>query len=259
MLKLLNFFVGFLIAIPLVFADAREQQLQDILLHSGVVNTINSLPHLYAQQVQRESLRNAFDLPSQERLAQQMQVEPQALLVQLKVYLMREIGEEPLQGVLSALQQPIVEKLQRFENMAGSPQQREKLLDYTPESPLTEERLQLLRETNTASYTVAMVGLLQSYAEVNTAVAADNMRERFIAKRDPNGVELWRNALEKHYREALAVQADDYLSFSYRFIPDAQLREYVQVWQDKNLQWFMQIVIAGLHDVLHARQAVLYE
>jgi hypothetical protein len=246
-------------AAQLSWADEREQQLQEILENSGVVNAVESLPGLYAQQIQREGLRNNFDDASKQQLSQQVAVKPEVLLDALKQYLLREAGDEPLQGVQTALKSPIIEKLRRFENMAGTPQQREKLRNFTPSSPLTEERLELLRETNTVSYTVAIIALLQSYAEVNTAVAADNMRERFIAKRDPNGVELWRNALEKHYRNELANQADDYLAFSYRFIRDAQLSEYIVQWQDKNLQWFMQMVIAGLHDVLHARQAVLYE
>lgn len=239
--------------------EDKVQQLQQILQASGVSNALDALPGLYRQQVQRESIRNSFDETSQQRLAQQMALEPAELLQALTQYLVREVGDEPLQGVLVALNNPLMEKLRRFENMAGTPQQRDKLRDYTPANPLTEERVALLRETNTASYTVAIIALLQSYAEVNTAVAADNLRERFIAKRDPDGVELWRNALEKHYRHELATQADDYLAFSYRFIRDAQLGEYIVLWQDKNLQWFMQMVIAGLHDVLHTRQAVLYQ
>lgn len=259
MRRLINGLILWVCVLSAPFSVAIEpaqelQELQEILQQTGVADAVQTLPFLYQQMINKEVARNSLDEKTQRLLATRLTIDSAVLLQELMATLQDKINGQPLHGVLSVLASPVMQKFQRFETMAGSTQQSAKMKTYQPATVTTPQRLTLLRDCNKASFTVAIIALLKSYAEVDAAKALDGLQQRNFAAGDPNGIELWRTVLEAEYKKQLHNEADDYLEFSYRFIRDVQIREYALLWQDKNIQWFMQLVVSSLHEVLKARQ-----
>lgn len=185
-----------------------------------------------------------------------------AIKRQLRSYLLQEYQERPMQSVLSLQNNRVAEKFRSYERIASAPQQQGKLEEYLAtmdQHPVSDSRVELLRAANAASYSIALAALIQAHADVDTAVALDFISGENISRNDSQGVNLWQRKLEKSYRKQFGRLGDGYLIFTYRFLNDEQLAQYIELWQDKNMQWFMETVLEGLREVLQEQHKLLVE
>ncbi|MGI9285774.1 MAG: hypothetical protein ACR2P1_10320 [Pseudomonadales bacterium] len=185
-----------------------------------------------------------------------------AVKKQLRDYLLTQYQERPMQSVLSLQGSKVAEKFRSYERIASSPQQLEKqqqYLDTMDEHPFTETRLGLLRTLKEATHTVDFAALMKAHADVDTAVALDMVSTEFISRNDSQGVLLWQRKLEQSYKEQFDQFGDGYQIFAYRWINNDDVRKYIELWQDKNVQWFLETVLAGLRQVLQAQHKTLVE
>ena len=274
-------FIGFVLALAITLAvgagaqelrhlEEKSRQLKKIteaLRSAGLHDLISELPFAYSLAIQRQSIAYSLTNEQQAELeAALLDVDQKDLERQLSGYVFEQLSEQSsgqsivqsIDPILVPLQQDIVERFRRFERIAGSPQQVDKMHDFIywleNEEPLEEQRRKLLRNCLLASGGHRMAALLQSFADVDTAVAYDVVEGAGVAINDPEGVKLWRRELEQQLAESFAANTDSYLAFSYQFIRDQQLQTYATLWQDRNVQWFIDTSLKGLRVILRERR-----
>ncbi len=87
----------------------------------------------------------------------------------------------------------------------------------------------------------------------------DHVSGEWISRNDAEGVKLWRRNIEKAYADQYTEKADPYLAFVYRFLRDEKLQEYAALWDDRNMQWFMQTSLQSLRKILRAQRKPMLE
>ncbi len=259
-------FLLILLLAPLAGAQpsAAEQKVLDrALVLTGVDIAVGQIDLAY-----RHSLavsKPGYKLDDAQRAALKRVLAPfnaAAIQKKLRSYLSKKYQERPMQSVLGLQNNRIAKKFRSYERIAGASQQRGKLEEYLAtmdQHPVSDSRVELLRATSAASYTVALAALVQAHADVDTAVALDFISAENISRNDSQGISLWQRKLEKSYRKQFGQLGDGYLIFAYRFLNDEQLTQYIELWQDKNMQWFMEAAVAGLREVLREQHKQLVE
>lgn len=242
---------------------AQEKEIDNALTLTGVEAALAQIDLAY-----RHSL--AVSKPDYELDDAQLKELEQALAPfaavaikkQLRDYLLQQYQERPMQSVLSLQQNKVAEKFRSYERIAGSPQQLEKQEQYLAtmdEHPFTETRLGLLRTLKETTHTVAFAALIKAHADVDTAVALDLVSTENISRNDKQGVLLWQRKLEQGYQRQFDQFGDGYQIFAYRWINNDDLRKYIELWQDKNVQWFVETALEGLREALKERHKQLVE
>lgn len=266
MLQRVFVFLFILMASPVVGAQAsaaQQKAINSALTLTGVDAAVEQLELAY-----RNSLavsKTDYQLNDVQLKALQQALAPlnaAAIKKQLTDRLLPQYQERPMQSVLSLQKNKIAEKFRSYERIASSPQQQEKMEQYLAtmdEHPFTETRLGLLRTLKEATHTVAFAALIKAQADVDTAVALDIVSTEQISRNDSQGVLLWQRKLEQSYLELFDQLGDGYQIFAYRWINNDDVRKYIALWQDKNVQWFMETVLAGLREVLQEQHKRLVD
>lgn len=236
-------------------AQLNDKALTEMLRSSGVETAIQQVEFAYQLNLQRQKAEYALSEQQNKRLDEAIAgYRSTALLNELRDYLRSELNAESAAAVLQVLQTDVMQRFRRFERITQLSQQQEKFQNYQPKTPLSKERLELLRACHLADFGPSLSAVIQSFAEVDTAVALDHVSGDMFSRNDAEGVKLWRARVEEIYTERYVEQADPYLSFTYRFIRDEQLLEYASLWQDENLTEFMQKSLQGLRLILRQRR-----
>ena len=176
--------------------------------------------------------------------------------------LLTQYQERPMQTVLSLQKDKIAAEFRRYERIASSPQQQEKMDHYIAtmdEHPFSETRLGLVRALKDATDAAVIAALIQAQADVDTAVALDMASAEYISRNDSRGVQLWQRTLEQSYLKQFDQLGDGYQIFTYRWINNNDLRKHVELLQDKNVQWFTETALQGLREVLLQQREQLVE
>ncbi len=238
---------------------ALLKQVKEALNLSGVSDVLAQIKPSYTKELAR--LASVYQ-PDSEQQAQLdsalLSIDVADIESQLAGFIAVRLSAQSMEPILKPLNENIMERFRRFERIAASSQQREKMQDFIywveNEEPIDKARSKLLRECLLASGSHRMAALLQSFASVDVAVAYDILEETGVAANDPEGIKLWRSELETQLRSHYAQSSDSYLAFSYQFIRDKQLQEYAALWQDRNLQWFLETALQGLKIILRERR-----
>lgn len=240
--------------------DASEQAIDDLLTLSGLKSAIEQLELAYSLSLERQISHYQLSEAQVERLTAAIaSYRSEQVLEELKNEFRRGLDQNSIAPVLKTLRTDTIQKFRRFERIGHSPQQQQKLANYLPNNPVSAERLALLRNCHQSDFGPEISAILQSFAEVDTAVALDQISGEWISRNDGEGVKLWRSNIEKDYASQFAIQADPYLAFAYRFIRDETLQEYAEHWSDRNLQWFMQTSLQTLRKLLRQRRKPMLE
>lgn len=255
---LLRIFVFLVISLPPVASAqtdaARLREIDTALTLTGVDAALRQLEVAYRYSLSVGKADYQIDPTRLQSLERALSLfSAAAIQDKLRDRLLSQYQQRPLQAVLGMQKNKIVEKFRSFETVASSPKQREKMEQYLAtmdEHPFTETRLGLLRSLNKATHSVPLMALVKAHADVDTAVALDLVSGENISRNDGQGVLLWRSKLEQGYLQRFDQLGEGYQIFAYRWINNNDVRQYLQLWQDKNVQWFMEAVLSSLRQVL---------
>ncbi|MFK7731296.1 MAG: hypothetical protein AB8B48_06705 [Pseudomonadales bacterium] len=252
MLRILAFFA---LLLPASAQAATLEDVQLLLLRSGLDAAVRQLDLAYDINLRRQSNTYELSVGQRDQLESAMFVyRGEQLLEELAQTLVGEFEQQAVQPIKSAMEHELLEKFRRFERIGNSAGQRQKLEDYVAEATLEPLRIDLLRACHEADYGPIVAAIIQSFAEVDSAVALDRISgERFTAN-DYEGIKLWRSELEGLYAEHYLTGADPYLAYTYRFVRDEQLQQYAEIWQDRNVKWFMDTSLLQLRVLLQAKR-----
>lgn len=251
---------------PLVGAQASaapEEAIDSALTLTGVTAAVEQLELAYRHSLAVSQADYQLNDTQRKTLEQSLARFTAAVIKkQLRDYLLAQYQERPMESVLSLQESKVAEKFRSYERIASSPQQLEKqqqYLDTMDEHPFTETRLGLLRTLKEATHTVDFTALIKAHADVDTAVALDMVSAEYVSRNDSQGVLLWQRKLEQNYKQQFDQLGDGYQIFAYRWINNDDVRKYIALWQDKNVQWFMETVLAGLRNVMQEQHKQLVE
>ncbi len=237
-------------------ANLSDDDLQQLLELSGVMSALQQLEPSYQLNLQRQQQKYSLSGEQAARLAQTIaNYRSDVVLAELRRNLPGLLAANKAQKALEYLQSDLNRRFRRFERSVQQPVQQQKFAEYRRNNKLDNERISLLRACHVADMGHRLAAVLQSFAEVDTAVALDFVSGEMISRSDSKGVQLWRHELEQAYADRYTREADDYLHFAYRFLRNEQLQEYAQLWSKQELQWFMETVLAELRRSLRAMRA----
>lgn len=245
----------FVLLLPASVQSATLEDVQFLLTRSGLDAAVRQLDLAYDMNLGRQLQAYELSVAQRDRLGAALAVyRGEQLITDLAQALIGEFEQQAIQPVKAAMENELVEKFRRFERIGHSAGQRQKLEDYVADNTLEPARAELLRACHVADYGPVVAAVIQSFAEVDSAVALDHISgERFTAK-DYEGVKLWRHELEKLYAKQFVAGAEPYLVYTYRFVRDEQLQQYAEIWQDRNVKWFMDTALLRLRVVLQSKR-----
>lgn len=252
---MLRVFALFVLLLPASAQSVTLEEVQFLLSRSGLDAAVRQLDLAYELNLRRQS--SAFDLSNEQRdqLDSAMAVYRGELIInELAQALIGEFDHQAVQPIKAALANELVEKFRRFERIGHSAGHRQKLEDYAADNTIEPKRIDLLRACHIADFGPAVAAVIQSFAEVDSAVALDRISGERFAANDFEGIKLWRSELEKLYAEQYVTDADPYLAYTYRFVRDEQLQQYAEIWQDRNVKWFMDTSLLRLRVLLQAKR-----
>ncbi len=235
-------------------ASAQSVSVDDIeflLSRSGLDAAVRQLDQAYDINFRRQAEGYKLNSTQADRLASALAVyRGEELVEELAQALSGEVEQQAMQAVKVAMQQELVEKFRRFERIGHSAGQQQKLEDYVANNVIEPTRSEMLRACHVADYGPIIAAVIQSFAEVDSAVALDRVSGEQFTVNDYEGIKLWRSELENLYSEQFVAAADPYLAYTYRFVRDEQLQQYAEIWQDRNVQWFMDTALLRLRVLL---------
>ncbi|MEM8496889.1 MAG: hypothetical protein AAF542_02630 [Pseudomonadota bacterium] len=235
------------------------EDVQFLLSRSGLDAAVKQLDLAYDINLRRQS--QAYELSDQQRdqLDSALALySGEVLIAELSNTLIGEFDEQAMQAIKVAMANELLEKFRRFERIGHSAGQRQKLEDYVSENIIDQERTDLLRACHIADYGPVVASVVQSFAEVDSAVALDRISGELFTANDYEGIKLWRVELEKLYAQQYATAADPYLAYTYRFVRNEQLQQYAEIWQDRNVKLFMESALLQLRLLLqNKRQSMI--
>lgn len=252
---MLRVFTLFALLLSSSAESVTAEDVQLLLSRSGLDAAVRQLDLAYDINLRRQA--ETYELSDQRR--EQLDsvlaaYSGEALITELAEVLIVEFDDQAIQAVKAAMAHDLLEKFRRFERIGHSAGQRQKLQDYVTENTITQERADFLRACHIADYGPEIASVIQSFAEVDTAVALDRISGELFTANDYEGIKLWRSELEKQYRQQYVSAADPYLAYTYRFVRNEQLQQYAAIWQDRNVKWFMESALLQLRLLLQSKR-----
>ncbi len=242
---------------------AQRKDVDDALSLTGFDAAIEQLEIAYSRRLAVNKASYQLSDAQLENLQQALaSFNAVAIREKLTEQLLPQYQERPMQTVLSLRKDKIAAKFRRYERIASSPQQQEKLEQYVAtmdDHPFSGTRLGLVRALAEVTHTAAIAALIQAQADVDIAVALDMASGEYVSANDSRGVQLWQQTLEQSYVEQFDQLGDGYQKYTYRWVKNDELRQHVEFLQDKNVQWFMEAALASLRQVLQAQREQLVE
>lgn len=251
--------VLFVFFLPASAQSVTLEDIQFLFAQSGLDTTVRQIDLAYDINLRRQwQAYELNELQRDELSAALSAYQGEALVTELSQALLAEFDQQTMQSVKAAMDNELLEKFRRFERIGDSAGQRKKLEEYVAANTIEQQRIDLLRACHVADSGPVAAAIIQSFAEVDSAVALDRISgERFTAN-DYEGIKLWRSELEKLYVQQYIAGADPYLAYTYRFVRDEQLLEYADIWQDRNVMWFMETALLQLRILLqNKRQSMI--
>lgn len=256
-IRLFLWLVYFSIAPASAFANPA---LESILEKGAVGETWLQLEQAYASNLARQSRGYGLSDGQKTVLNTTLSVyNSDAIKAELLEVLAESWTAQRAQSVLKVMDSDISKSLQRFERMLQSNKSEQLLRSYYKQRPPSPERLELLRKTHTISQAHSLAALLQSFAEVDTAVALDLVSGENISRFDALGVQLWRSNIEEAYAQRYAVEADAYLNYAFRLLRDDKLRLFIDSWSEPEVQSYLRDVQNALRQTLTEKRTIIYQ
>ncbi len=153
------------------------------------------------------------------------------------------------------LAEPMAVRARNFDvamEMAGSFDKFQAFLQQLKENPVSEQRLLLIQRLDTALRTSAIAALLQTEIETTSHLLMARLNDNHASVQD-----AWLNdSRQQQRRQHMADMASKLNLFSYRFMKDEELTQYVELLEDSSIQALLRVSEQGLLQGLEAGRAM---
>lgn len=118
--------------------------------------------------------------------------------------------------------------------------------------PAAEARVNLVRRLDTALFGSAIAAVLQTEIEITVETLAMRMAGSSLSTLSRA------DKLEQRQRHMAGIAADLHL-FSYRFMQDRELEQYVELMEQNSIQQLLSVSLQGMQQALQASRAVVVD
>ena len=153
------------------------------------------------------------------------------------------------------LMEPLAVRARNFDvamEMAGSFEKFQSFTEQLQDNPPPEQRRALLRRLDNALRSSAIAALLQTEIEITSRLAAARLSDTSKPFQD-NRLSSHRQAQRRQYMAEVAMQLN---LFSYRYMQDEELSQYIALLEDSSIQELLDISEQGLLQGLEAGRAI---
>jgi len=221
-----------------------EVLVEELLRMSGVTKSLDQIPGKVLQGAQQSSAK-PNDPAAVARVEEIMQdaFRSERFHKRVQAALLEDFEHERVESLLTAFRAPLTKKLVALESAEHDPQAVASFIQALNETPLPATRMDLVRRLDAATRAgevTTEIVITTTRAMVSGATGGDAKQmalfdERFSAQRATLD-ETLRNVVLATY------------AYIYRDVSDADLGEYVELYEGEDGKWLMQRVTAGMID-----------
>lgn len=239
-------------------AETRRDTIQAILDHSGLTAAIQQVP-LFIQAGMTDSLRQQHPEMSRDDLAAIQDLLSRSfaadvILQDTVAHMETHYDPQRATKVLDHLRSPLARKMTSLERASGTPDAYQAMMAYAAQlevSPPPEDRVAVLSELDRASHatelTVTMqLEIFKSVVRVVNAYAAEQGGEFLGGDELDTAIEKMRDGV---WEEAQGTTLLSFL-FTYQGVSDAELRNYIRLHNDPDMQWYLALSASALINAL---------
>jgi hypothetical protein len=155
---------------------------------------------------------------------------------------------------LERVSTPLARRMADLENQPPDPAAYQRFMTETASRPLSPDRIQLIKKMDTLSGASALnlsvtLNHLDTFAAASIGDCPDKLAEtrKALAKQRPE--------IEKATRNSVQVM----LAYTYRDVSDADLREYLKVYENSDGTWMQRIIRTAIEEQFKAGAAKMAE
>ena len=246
-----NFLMGLMLVVPLhAIAEEKPELLEQLYELSGLEQQFVYLGHTFTQEGLRMG-RN--ELPDNDMSRQMLtrleeglsqKYAPEKLRTTVKQILNRELDALVMPDIVEVMQSKVWQKAVRLENLANNPENLKELEDYVtvrlqeklPRQVRLDLVQQLVKKTDAVETTMnMMVAGAVSAAEI--MLGSDTVPSRF-----EENMRTQMGQMKAEYEDMVTRQ----FLFTYRYMSDEQLEQYVQYYSKPEIQSLNKAVTLSL-------------
>ncbi len=221
----------------------QERLIEQLLTVSGLKKSLQALPAQSAASFMEVALRSGASTDEQKELVATLeQAFPKDVFVnRVRVAMRTNYDEERYARFLNRLSTPLAMRMAELEAQEPSSEDVQAFFERVSKRPLPPERVMLVQRLDAASGGSALLTTMTTASLEAGAFAAGDDCSVVIAK-IRKMIEKNRPEIEKASRSRAQVM----LAFTYRNVPDADLRTYVDLYEDKDSKWMQEMVQAAV-------------
>ncbi|KAF0192762.1 MAG: hypothetical protein FD165_532 [Gammaproteobacteria bacterium] len=234
--------------------DDKHKEILVLLEHSGLTQVIEQLPQ-FIQEGMNDSLQGQESEISRDDVSAisnilQQSFASDVIMHDTIAHMELHYDKQRITHVLNYLTSPLGAKMIALEKASSTPASYEAMLDYAAKleaSPPDEGRVAVLLELDRASHTTELTVAMQleifrtimlvmgAYAsEQGAPQLAGDMLEQTIA------------VMAEHVREEAQGMTLISFLFTYQDASDTELREYIKIHNDQDIQWYLALSSSAL-------------
>lgn len=223
--------------------SARDNLVDQLLTVSGMKKSLQRLPEQTIQSF-AQSVAKSQNSDEARKAMVTIYVDSfpkDAFVNHVSEALKKNYDERRYAHLLKTLSTPLAEKMANLEAVEPQSADIRNFLSQVASHPLPPERIRLIKKMDSATQDSALMSkMMIASIEASALVAADDCNNisgqisKLIEKNKPN--------IEKANRST----AQAMLAFTYREVSDADLKEYLDLYQDKDNKWVLNIVQSAM-------------
>lgn len=236
----------------------RRDEIRAVLDHSGLTEVIAQVP-LFIEAGMADALKEQHPDMTHEDLVALGDILRQSFAADVIIgetisHMEAHYDPQRIAGVSTHLASPLVQRMTDLEKASSTPPAYDAMMAFAATieaSPPADERLAVLAELDRASHTTELTVTLQveifrSIMRVINAYAGEQGGLYLSDEALQNAVLLMQQQL---WDEARGMTLLSFL-FTYQSVSDAELRDYIRLHDDPDMQWYLALSSSALINAL---------
>lgn len=254
---------GYLATAVLFAASAVAQPKQDVKLWLqwlGVTAATRQVDRIIEQEVQHLSVQQVVAGSNVQAFREKLLQHSgsKAVTTGVEAYLLSHLPNAG-KTITAQLENPLAERVRNFDvalEMSGAFEKYQSFIDKQLQNPVSEKRIALMQQLDQVLRTSQIAALLQTQINITAKRLAENMTHN---QRATNGealqwVQVQMGQRRRHLRDVVVRLH----LFSYRFMQDKEIQQYITLMNDRAVQSLLDTIVQGLEKSLQeCRENVL--
>ena len=238
-------------------SQQRDKNIEELMVLSGIDAFIKQLPALvnagYAILEQSPQVLTAEQFKEVERVISTV-FAYESLRTELVRQFKKHYDALRFRQVAELFHSPLAQRMTEYEQALKTPQATESLTQYSnmlEKKPPPQIRVDYVAQLDNASYSTQLTLLLQMHIIKNILLAASTSsdNDKALSRVEINAtLEAVNKKISQQIHELVLVS----FLYTYRDVSNTDLQQYINFYNNDNLQWFLKLYISSMEKILNS-------